>query len=238
MAGVETPFVLHGGCGCHAIRYRISVPALKDRPNCFYDMSYDPKSGKEPKYRFPFTCLDHCNDCRTHTGSMVNYWIIQPIEWCEYSCADPDDDPHRASGPSSGPGEAFESPEAREKAEAKRKWFKAEDVALAPTTLHYGKSPLPFLSFWASSPGHCVRTFCNRCGTSLSYTAHGVLPPGWTLKPIDFQLGTLDRDDLQRYRCIIPKEQLWGGMAVDWAKDMAMGKSEMSLRSGYRLDEP
>ena len=65
----DHPLVLHGGCDCGAIRYRIQVPARAERP-------LNPSSNGQVS--FPMIATDHCNDCRRATGSILPTWICVP----------------------------------------------------------------------------------------------------------------------------------------------------------------
>ena len=61
--------VLHGGCNCRAILYKVQVPVRPERPlSPFAD-------GQVP---FPLVATDHCNDCRRATGSILPIWICVP----------------------------------------------------------------------------------------------------------------------------------------------------------------
>ncbi|MCJ1391751.1 hypothetical protein MMC18_004616 [Xylographa bjoerkii] len=67
----DHPLVLHGGCNCRAIRYRITVPAQPARPlNPFSD----------GELTFPMIMTDHCNDCRRATGAILPVWICVPSD--------------------------------------------------------------------------------------------------------------------------------------------------------------
>ncbi|MCJ1408890.1 hypothetical protein MMC19_002967 [Ptychographa xylographoides] len=95
--------LLHGGCNCRAIRYKISVPALADRP------LHPCSDGKVP---LPMLVIDHCNDCRRATGALLPLWICTPIAFVAVSCI--------ARSSSSLPGTADN--------DADREWSPAEKV--------------------------------------------------------------------------------------------------------------
>ncbi|KAF4976033.1 hypothetical protein FZEAL_7251 [Fusarium zealandicum] len=59
-----------GGCSCGAIRYRIAVPRLEDRP-------LQPMSPPAQELRLPYTLTCHCNDCRRATGSFLAVGVTE-----------------------------------------------------------------------------------------------------------------------------------------------------------------
>ena len=73
----DTPFKVHGGCGCGSIRYTVNIPDKKDRP--VQSAANEEKSWEEGRY--PSLEADHCNDCRRVTGALINFWFIFPRDW-------------------------------------------------------------------------------------------------------------------------------------------------------------
>lgn len=61
--------VLHGGCNCGAVRYRVEIPENSKRPT-------NPVSNGD--VTFPVVLTDHCNDCRKALGSILPTWICVP----------------------------------------------------------------------------------------------------------------------------------------------------------------
>jgi hypothetical protein len=234
MSWPEESFTLHGGCACYAIRYRINVPTLRQRPVSPYAKS--PQANEEPIHRLPFSCIDHCNDCRKNTGSLVNYWLAQPPEWIEWSCDITDVPSRKPSAPVIGI--THTDSEAREANENSRAWFSTHDVLQTEAALHHNRAPFPFLALWNSSVGR-TRSFCSRCGTTLTYLAHTNVPPEFNT--IEIQIGTLDRDDLEKFGKegggLKPEKQLWGRVGLGWVKEMTMGKTKMDCHEGYLIDE-
>jgi hypothetical protein len=68
-----------GSCNCAAIRYHVSIPPLAERP--LHPLS--PIEGIPVS--LPFIVLDHCNDCRSATGSILPAWLCAPIAICTVS---------------------------------------------------------------------------------------------------------------------------------------------------------
>ena len=64
---LEETFIIHGGCNCKAVRYEISVPALSDRP----PTPYKTPGADIGDLRIPAVSMDHCNDCRRATSSIL-----------------------------------------------------------------------------------------------------------------------------------------------------------------------
>uniref|UniRef100_A0A0D2XTV5 CENP-V/GFA domain-containing protein n=1 Tax=Fusarium oxysporum (strain Fo5176) TaxID=660025 RepID=A0A0D2XTV5_FUSOF len=63
------PVKVTGGCSCGAIRYRINVPALDDRP-------LNPFAPPACGIKLPGAITCHCNDCRRSTGSFLATGIL------------------------------------------------------------------------------------------------------------------------------------------------------------------
>ena len=71
----SNPLTITGGCNCQAVRYKIEVPALSDRP-------LNTSSSKDVSY--PMVCTDHCNDCRRAVASILPTWMCVPASM--FSC--------------------------------------------------------------------------------------------------------------------------------------------------------
>jgi hypothetical protein len=67
-----------GGCNCGAIRYRVAIPAVAERP-------LHPLAPLGAPVPMPFLALDHCNDCRRATASLLPAWLCALIEMCSVS---------------------------------------------------------------------------------------------------------------------------------------------------------
>ncbi|KAG4443005.1 hypothetical protein IFR05_001536 [Cadophora sp. M221] len=71
--------ILHGGCDCSGVQYKIKIPPLSSRPIAFMDE----KTGEESRY--PHSFLDHCNKCRRVSGAIVQAWLTVPQDWVEWT---------------------------------------------------------------------------------------------------------------------------------------------------------
>ena len=214
---------VQGGCNCRAIRYRVEIPALNDRPlNPYLTMrpsgkkqddgeKVQQRDRREPSAekaestpRMPMLATDHCNDCRRATGSILPFWMATPLGMVSAAIT-------ASSGGESDitdwrPGnEVFHTNPLPSKSESDE-----------GTTLN--SSPL---RFYDSSPGR-RRSFCSRCGTMLSYIAfsHGV-PDGWPLM-LDIVLGTVDREFLEKDDWFVPERQLWWDKGIPWIHKLSV----------------
>jgi hypothetical protein len=200
---------INGGCNCGAVRYRLEIPALGERP-------LHPLASEDAPVLLPFLALDHCNDCRRATGSLLPAWICTPIAMALVSLV-------RASSATL----AREAAARKSQAEEDRSlWTPAQDV--------FRPSPVDtdhFLKSYESSHERW-RWFCNRCGTSIGYTA--VMPSGFP-DMLDITLGSVDRENLDG-DTLVPERHLWWGYGIDWIGRLATrGYGELPIHSDYRI---
>jgi hypothetical protein len=166
------PVSLTGGCFCSAVRYTIAVPALASRD--FFPHPVATHHGASNDARLPLVTLDHCQDCRRATGTVVQSWFICPRRWVRFALQPRDDDREPSYADPFSPTEAVDCP--------------ADDV-VAPSADLLRRS---YLACYNSSPdvGRC---FCSRCGTTLTYAFTGPLNSK-TPPLVDLALGTLDAE--------------------------------------------
>ncbi|MCJ1383236.1 hypothetical protein MMC17_006874 [Xylographa soralifera] len=204
---------INGGCNCRAIRYRIAIPSLPQRPIHPYS------HGKAP---LPTIVTDHCNDCRRATGSILPAWICTPLAFVSASAL-----PRSALSDPGAPSHAA-SPEPNDAIEASREWVPALDV------FEPARPTESFVSCFRSSPG-VTRTFCGRCGTHLTYMREPT-PPGWP-DMLDVVLGSVDRDELAA-EWLTPERHLWWDCGLDWVRELvSAGERGLERHPAYRLDE-
>ncbi len=188
------PLIIEGGCNCRAIRYKIDIPAINDRP-----LHFSGGSESHPeKVHLPLVAIHHCNDCRRATGSILPFWICTPISMVSTSCiarSSNSSDQHKADTTPSSKG-----------------WHPAADI-FAPGTA----SESTFLTFYESSEGR-RRSFCGRCGTNLAYAIFPT-PEGWP-DMLDVVLGTVGREHLEGHH-LAPERQLWWDCGVDWIRQLS-----------------
>ncbi|KAF4628673.1 hypothetical protein G7Y89_g9473 [Cudoniella acicularis] len=179
-------FIVHGGCNCRAIRYKVDVPALNDR---FLHPTKDQSNVPEDeKIRFPMSLICHCNDCRTSSGALVNYAFACLNSYVSFKL------------------------ESRNGKESKE-WIPAADI-FPPAEF---KRSDTFLAFYHSSTV-ITRSFCARCGTSLTYNIDQMPAP---FPPfLDIWTGTIDREDLEK-DWLIPVRHCWIDVEVPWIGRMA-----------------
>ena len=192
----KTPFQLHGGCFCNAIRYTISVPELSERKEI-------PKFGATPdrllvplnevNERMPIITLDHCNSCRRVPGVILDSWLICPTSWVEFTLQPRDTS--SSSGDENNP------------IKVESMGYLQEDDTLPGRT---------YVTHFKSSE-HSNRTFCGKCGTHLTFLFAGPKSP---LRDalgefFDIAVGTLDKESLGM-EGFGPVMEVWAGEGISW----------------------
>jgi hypothetical protein len=198
----KDPLLLHGGCNCKAIRYRVSVPPFADRP----ENPYRTPGVNVGDARVPFVAIDHCNDCRQATSSILPTVLITEASSVAMSCFPKDDITALHS---------FKI----NVSDSKRHWQPVAEIAQE----HVGSTVEgTTLGHYISSAGR-NRWFCTNCGTPIAYTiSDGVVPPEWNWpKMFDIWLGTLDRVDLEK-EYMRPERMLWCHYGVPWIKKLSV----------------
>ncbi len=209
----DHPFIVHGGCNCRAIRYKISIPAVVSRPlNPYY------VDGNNEGFRVPMVAIDHCNDCRRATGSVLPIWFATPIAYVTSSVI-----------PRSAPAAQLDAAKAGAD-EARGQWLPAEDVFQSGGPA----SRDSFLTFYESSENR-TRSFCSRCGTYLAYRIQPTIE-GWP-DMIDILLGTVDREFLNE-EWLTPERQMWWDCGLDWVRKFAtIGAGTLPKHPTYKMNE-
>lgn len=75
--------ILSGGCNCRAIRYKVAVPPVKDRPISPYR---NPGADIGQDARIPAVYIDHCNDCRRATSGVLPVFLVTEMRSVSISC--------------------------------------------------------------------------------------------------------------------------------------------------------
>ena len=192
------PLVIHGGCNCRAVRYKVEIPALSDRP-------IHPTASKKKDWqqiRLPFVCICHCNNCRRATGSILPSFICSPLAIVSTSCL-----PQSISST-----QLDAAREGGDSHEVRGPWVPAAAV-FKPSP----ESRDTFLAGYESSEGR-TRFFCGRCGTHLAYAINPA-PEGWP-DVLDIMLGTFDRSDLET-GWLEPERHIRWDYGLDWVKEFA-----------------
>jgi hypothetical protein len=204
----DEALTIDGGCNCGAVRYHVAIPPLADR-------QLHPLSHAGTPVPLPFLVLDHCNDCRRATGSLLSAWLCAPIDICSMSLV---------------PSLATLAPKAAARQcqpdEQHGPWISAADV-FTPTAA----STDHFLANYESS-NERWRWFCSRCGTSIAYTA--VMPEGFP-DMLDITLGSIQRSQLDTH-ALVPERHLWWDYGIDWIRRLATeGYGDLPIHPDYRL---
>lgn len=207
----DEPLLINGGCNCGAIRYRVAVPSLVERP-------LHPLAPAESPVPMPFLALDHCNDCRKATASILPAWVCAPMAMCSVSLV--------AASKATRATKAAEREGHGE--EQREPWIPAAD-AFTPDSLPVNKDH--FLQFYESS-NERWRWFCSRCGTNVAYTA--AMPTGFP-SMLDITLGSVDRGDLDS-DALVPERHLWWDYGIDWIRRLATkGYGTLPIHPDYRI---
>lgn len=209
------PLAIHGGCNCQAIRYRVEIPALSERP-------IHPTASREKDHeevRLPFVCICHCNNCRRATGSILPFFICSPIAIVSTSCLPRSTSSDQLDAAKVG-GDSYE---------ARGPWVSATTVF----------KPAPeitdtFLASYKSSEGR-TRFFCGRCGTHLAYSINPA-PEGWP-DVLDIMLGTFDRSDLESGG-LEPERHIRWDCGIEWVKGfVSWGAGGVSKHPSYDVSK-
>lgn len=152
--------------------------------------------------RLPAIFMDHCNDCQRATSAVTPIALICDKAVAQVSVL------QRRSEPIEG---------AIDIADTNREWKPASEVLDFDSLA--GKDW--YLSAYNSSPKRS-RWFCSRCGTPFAYSVgRGVVPPEWGWPPmVDFWLGTVDREDLEK-DYMHPERMVYCEKGVPWALSLA-----------------
>ncbi|KAK5264844.1 hypothetical protein LTR99_009050 [Exophiala xenobiotica] len=178
---------LTGGCYCEAIRYTIRVPIWENRPPVPGALDTPISATETVQTRIPIIDIDHCNNCRKTSGALVQCWFICPVGWIEWDILSKE-----------SPGEIFHL---------------STIEAVGPSSDNL-TSPSTFVTrFNASDRG--TRTFCSRCGTTLTYISHQRI--GTPEAIVDVTVGSLDRQSLNLAK---PDRHAWWTYGVDWIQNL------------------
>lgn len=205
----STAIEFQGGCNCQAIRYKVSLPIFSERPsNPYRDPGADIGD-----LRLPMVAIDHCNDCRRATGSIIPMWLCAHLPTVSVKFTSRLDE---AAG--------FDQDA----------WLPASTV-FDPAN---GMDKTTFLAFYKSSEGR-TRSFCGRCGTNISYCMDaGSIPTEWGWpETLDIPLGTIDRQHLEE-EWFKPERQLWCEVGINWVRNLVAEEGkEMPAHPTFKINE-
>ncbi|KAL6365455.1 hypothetical protein LRP88_01449 [Fusarium phalaenopsidis] len=182
-----------GGCSCGAIRYRIAIPRLEDRP-------LHPMAPPSSNTRLPNAITCHCNDCRRSTGAFLSPAMADiPATMLTVSAISPSSESTIVSGRFL---DVLADDYDAEKADADRPLY----VPGTEAFLAAEESKTWIRFYHTTSCGKAwSRSFCGRCGTPICF--HFKLLPEYCHDgnlPKDFEdvfhiyLGTMDREFLEK----------------------------------------
>lgn len=186
-------FHIKGGCNCGAVRYEALIPPFSERPAT----PYHTPGADIGDLRIPGIYIDHCNDCRRATSSILPTVLVCDIQTVQVSLLSRSADV--------------------EKIKQKGDWVPAAEI------FDFRNTALEqvYLTVYKSSEERS-RWFCSRCGTMLAYSVDpGVIPPEWGWPTmLDIWLGTVDREDLEP-DYMRPERMLWCEKGVPWIRELA-----------------
>lgn len=213
------PLTLNGGCFCSAVRYKVSIPALEERPLAPKAIipypipkspTCSPAKGSEAARedvktvptRFPLIGFDHCESCRRACGAPVQSWLICELKWVEFLLL-PRSAEIGATGPVSGDlKKSMQKYATKEVVKPSKKLQEETYIG------HY------------SSNNESERCFCARCGTPMTFHYSGDRGPEWELDAlVDIALGTLDQESFER-EGVRPERHGWWDDGTQWVKDI------------------
>ena len=202
----EHALTIHGGCNCRAIRYCIEIPQLSSRP-------LHPFSTPDNPVHLPMIAADHCNDCRSATGSILPTWICVPAEMMTVSLrpAPPPDPTSPKVASNHGP------------------WRSAMDVLKAGAPEVEGST----VRWFGSSPKR-TRTFCGHCGTNLTYAIYPMVEGFPDI--FDTVLGTVDRADLEK-DWLTPERQCWWDKGIPWVQGLVCDGLQTPRHPTFKVSE-
>jgi len=161
---------------------------------------------------FPVVLTDHCNDCRRAIGSILPVWICVPTEMMSCSL------------------QPISTTQGRDSVSSEvEQWVPATDLfQQGPHSENY------WLRFYKSSE-NATRTFCGRCGTSLTYAISPSMGDGWP-DLFDVVLGTIDRKDLEN-GWMAPDRHCWVECEIPWVAALTSGGPKLPRHLTYKLNE-
>lgn len=209
------PVTFAGGCHCKAIRYKISIPALEDRPQIpgipdtqILDTTEDGKNIKRKvPTAIPCVVIDHCGMCRHASGAPLQFWFIILARWTEWTLEARDTEDKSEEHPDGV--KVFDSEEVMKQPFLS---LSSADVCGPNTDMKIFEST--YISQYTSSP-ELTRIFCSRCGTNLAFNSSNYVIEGDSV--IDVAVGSLDDESLTR---IHPERHMWWDSGIDWVKQL------------------
>ncbi|RSL92297.1 hypothetical protein CEP52_013896 [Fusarium oligoseptatum] len=194
-----------GGCSCGAIRYRIAIPRLEDRP-------LHPMAPPSSNTRLPQAITCHCNDCRRSTGAFLSPAMVDiPAPMLTVSSISPSSEstiPMRIVPLTSQAQKSFLA------GEESKTWIRFYHSTTCGKALS--------------------RSFCGRCGTPIcfhfklipEYCHEGNMPKDFE-DLFHIYLGTVDREFLD-------KELFIPDMEVNFKFGITFGKTVSATAKGLK----
>lgn len=232
----SAPLTLHGSCSCAAAKYTIQIPSLPDRPVIPSHPPIPTSPTTSTAANFPVIALCHCVSCRRASGALFFSWLVAPVGWVTW---DVEVKPGEVG--SSWPGNGNGAVRGRSGGKEGEKGEEGTEERLrdVPSTLICGPAdvnakaarPSTYVTQHRSSE-RAVRTFCGRCGTTLTY--YHLERHGTGQEILDVSVGSLDEASI---RLVRPERHVYWDSGVEWVRDLARwGTGGWMLRN--RGDDP
>ncbi|GJC77864.1 hypothetical protein ColLi_00702 [Colletotrichum liriopes] len=210
-------FTIAGGCNCSAIRYKISVPALADRPPTHMKLPlFLPPDQAQKDWRLPTIAVCHCASCRRGFGSVVPAMVQCPAYMLSVSAL-PVGSTEKAGDVGTGGVSALAPRESAGELDDKRQ---AEFRPAAEVFKPGAGGVDTWVRFYHASGcmPDAARVFCGRCGVHfgkayrITEELYGFMdkPAGGWDEVVNVNVATVD-DGLLEQGWMEPAAQAFGG---------------------------
>ncbi|GKT48325.1 uncharacterized protein ColSpa_08506 [Colletotrichum spaethianum] len=227
-------FTITGGCNCSAIRYKLSVPALADRPPTHMKIHlFLPPEQAHKDWRLPTVAVCHCASCRRGFGSVVPAMMQCPAYMLSVSAL-PVESTEKTEDVGTG---GFSALTPRKSAGDLDDQRQAEFRPAAEVFKPGPQSGNTWVRFYHASGclPDAARVFCGRCGVHFgkAYRITEELlrfmdkPAGGWDEVVNVNIATVD-DGLLEQEWMEPAAQAFGSLwGVPWVvKTVKMGGDE------------
>ncbi|KZL87854.1 hypothetical protein CI238_05515 [Colletotrichum incanum] len=227
-------FTITGGCNCSAIRYKISVPALADRPPTHMKLPlFLPADQAQKDWRLPTIAVCHCASCRRGFGSVVPAMVQCPAYMLSVSAL-PVKSTEKAGDVGTGGFSALTPREsAGESDDMRQAEFRPATEVFKPGAGD-GDTWVRFYHASGCMPD-AARVFCGRCGVHfgkayrITEELYGFMdkPAGGWDEVVNVNIATVD-DGLLEQGWMEPAAQAFGSLwGIPWVvRTVKMGKVE------------
>ncbi|KAK1966265.1 hypothetical protein LY78DRAFT_657478 [Colletotrichum sublineola] len=229
-------FTITGGCNCSAIRYKISVPALADRPptHMKVPLFLSPEQAQKD-WRLPTLAVCHCASCRRGFGSVVPA-MAQCAAYMVSISALPVKSTEKAEDVGTGGFSALAPRESAVELDGERQAeFRPAAEVFKPGSASGDEETWVRFYHASGCMPDAARVFCGRCGVHfgkayrITEELYGFMdkPAGGWDEVVNISMATMDDGWLQQ-EWMEPAVQAFGGMwGIPWVvRTVKMGEDE------------